>query len=251
MNGLFMPVIDINCDMGEGVGNDAALMPYISSANIACGYHAGDMDTMNTVIELAMAHDVSIGAHVSFPDKENFGRSEMQLPLNEIYVLVQDQLRLMIQLAKGKNASVKHIKPHGALYNMSARQVRLAKVIAQAVADIDPSMVLMGLSGSCSIIEADKLGLKTASEVFADRRYEEDGSLRSRSLPGAMIENEEEALQQVLQMIMRKSITAFSGKQIPVSADTICIHGDGAHAVEFAKRIHHTLKDQSVAIKAF
>ncbi|MET0464801.1 MAG: 5-oxoprolinase subunit PxpA [Chitinophagaceae bacterium] len=246
-----MQVIDINCDMGEGTGNDAALMPYISSANIACGYHAGDIATMNDVVKLAIAHNVSIGAHVSFPDKENFGRREMQLTLNEVYKLIQDQLQLMIQVAKDHHAMVKHIKPHGALYNMSARDPSLANVIAQAVADVDPSLVLMGLSGSYSVSEAVGLGLTTAAEVFADRRYEEDGSLRSRSLPGAMLEDADEALRQVLQMIMQQTVTAYSGKQIPVAADTVCIHGDGMHAVAFATRIYHALKNESVVIKAF
>jgi UPF0271 protein len=245
-----MLVIDVNCDMGEGIGNDAALMPYISSANIACGYHAGDIKTMNEVIDLALMHNVSIGAHVSFADKKNFGRSEMHLPSEEVYKLVQDQLQLMIQLAGDRNAIVRHIKPHGALYNMSAKDAALAEIIAQAVADTDPSVVLVGLSGSYSIIEAEKLGLKTASEVFADRRYEDDGSLRARSLPGAMLENVNESVRQVLQMITQRTVTAFSGKQVPVSADTICIHGDGAHAIAFAKTIHHSLKKESVVIKA-
>jgi 5-oxoprolinase (ATP-hydrolysing) subunit A len=243
-------VIDINCDMGEGIGNDAGLIPYISSANIACGYHAGDRETMDAVIKLAIRHNVSIGAHVSFPDKENFGRTEMDLPLNEVYNLVQDQLRLMIDAAVINNTTVKHVKPHGALYNMSARDFSLAKTIAQAIADIDPLLMLMGLSGSVSISAAQQIGLRTASEVFADRRYEENGNLRSRSLPGAMIEDYNTSQQQVLQMVIDKSVTTFSGKQITVSADTVCIHGDGKHAVDFAKGIYQTLKDHSIAIKA-
>jgi len=244
-------VIDINCDMGEGIGNDAALMPYISSANIACGYHAGDNETMDQVMKLAIAHNVSIGAHVSFPDKENFGRSEMHLPLNEVYDLVKDQLRLAIQIAGNNKTVIRHVKPHGALYNMSAKDIALANAIAQAIADTDPQLVLMGLSGSFSISAASALELKTASEVFADRRYEDNGSLRSRTLQGAMIEDLGVSQQQVLQMVMQKEVTAFSGKRVSVSADTICVHGDGDHAVEFVKGIHQILKSHAIAIKAF
>lgn len=244
-----MRSIDINCDMGEGIGNDAALMPLISSANIACGYHAGDEQTMKETVRLAIAHGASIGAHVSFPDKENFGRSEMMLPAEEIYKLVQDQLYLLRSVTSPYSVSIHHVKPHGALYNMSAREADLAKIIAKAVYDFDPSLILMGLSGSHSITEAKAIGIRTASEVFADRRYEENGSLRSRSLPGAMVEDEDSSLQQVLQMISG-TVTAWSGKIIPVAADTICIHGDGAHAVEFATRINQTLKSHSIDIKA-
>jgi len=243
--------IDLNCDMGEGIGNDAALMPFISSANIACGYHAGDEQTMDETVRLAIRHNVSIGAHVSFPDKENFGRSEMKLSDDEVYSLVQTQLRLLRGITDRHGVAVHHIKPHGALYNMSARDASLAAIIARAVADADPSLVLMGLSGSHSIRAAKELKLKTADEVFADRRYEEDGSLRLRSLPGAMAGNAAEVIQQVLQMINAGTVTAISGREVVVSADTICIHGDGKHAVLFAEQIYQTLKHHSIDIKAF
>lgn len=242
--------IDLNCDMGEGIGNDAALMPFISSANIACGYHAGDEQTMKETVQLAIDHGVTIGAHVSFADKENFGRTEMKLPGEEVYSLVQTQLYSLKKITDKHKVSIHHVKPHGALYNMSARDADLAGIIAKAIAAIDPSLVLMGLSGSHSIHAAKMLNLQPASEAFADRRYEEDGSLRSRALPGAMLENTEEAIQQVLQMINTGTVTAFSGKQVPVLVDTICIHGDGKHAVTFAKQINQTLKHFSIDIKA-
>lgn len=243
--------IDLNCDMGEGIGNDAALMPFISSANIACGYHAGDEQTMEETVRLAIKYGVSIGAHVSFPDKENFGRSEMKFSGGEVYSLVQAQLHLLGKITDRYDAVIHHVKPHGALYNMSARDAGLAHSIAEAIAEFDPTLILMGLSGSHSISAAKALRLRTADEAFADRRYEEDGSLRSRSLPGAMLENAAEAIQQVLQMINKGTVTAISGKEVLVSADTVCIHGDGEHAVQFAKQINQTLKHHSVDIKAF
>ncbi|PZR29602.1 MAG: LamB/YcsF family protein [Citrobacter freundii] len=242
--------IDLNCDMGEGIGNDAALMPFISSANIACGYHAGNEQTMNETVRLAIDHGVKIGAHVSFADKENFGRTEMKLPDEEVYSLVQTQLQSLRKITDKYKTSIHHVKPHGALYNMSARDAGLARIIAKAIAAFDPSLVLMGLSGSHSINEAKMLNLKTAGEAFADRRYEEDGSLRSRTLPGALLEDAGKAVQQVLQMINTGTVTAFSGKQVSVLVDTICIHGDGKHAVSFAKQIHQTLKHYSIDIKA-
>ena len=243
--------IDLNCDMGEGFGNDAALMPYISSANIACGYHAGDDGTMNETVLLAVRHGVSIGAHVSFPDKEHFGRSEMTLSPTAIYSLVQTQLHGLKKIVAKYDVGISHVKPHGALYNMSARDAALAHVIAKAVADLDPALVLMGLSGSHSVNAAKALKLKTAAEAFADRRYEEDGSLRPRSLPGAMLESTGEAVRQVLQMVNSGTVTAITGRQVPVSVDTICIHGDGEHAVAFAAQINQTLKHHSIEIKAF
>lgn len=246
-----MRCIDINCDMGEGMGNDAVLMPYISSANIACGYHAGSKETMQRTVSLACLHGVAIGAHVSFPDKENFGRKEMDLPADAVYELVQQQLISLQEIAKRQAVSIKHVKPHGALYNMSARNEQLANAIARAVHDFDTSLVLVGLSGSHSINEAKKQGLVTASEVFADRRYEENGNLRSRSLPGALLEDAGEVAGQVLQMVSNKTVISITGKEIPVTAETICIHGDGEHAVVFAQTIYQNLKNHSIEIKPF
>jgi len=246
-----MRYIDINCDMGEGMDNDAALMPYISSANIACGYHAGNEETMQQTVALASRYGVAIGAHVSFLDKENFGRKEMELPPDVVYELVLQQLIILQKIVKTQAVSIKHVKPHGALYNMSARDKQLADIIARVVHDFDPSLILVGLSDSHSINEAKTLGLQTASEVFADRRYEENGSLRSRSLPGALLEDADEVAEQVLKMVSNRTVIAITGKEIPVTAETICIHGDGKHAVEFAQTIYQNLKNHSIEIKPF
>jgi UPF0271 protein len=171
---------DLNCDMGEGMGNDKEIMPFISSANIACGYHAGDETTMKETIKLAIKNNVTIGAHPSFDDKENFGRREMNLSSNEIYSLVFDQIKILDAFARQAGAILHHVKPHGALYNMSAKDIETAKTIARAVWDHNKELILFGLSGSHSISEAKKIGLRTASEVFADRTYQDDGSLTPR-----------------------------------------------------------------------
>ena len=237
-----MLLCDINCDMGEGIGTDAAIMPFISSANIACGYHAGDDITMNDTILLAKKYGVAVGAHPSFFDRENFGRTEMKLPEEEIYGLVQKQIKILRSFAAKHDVVLQHVKPHGALYNMSAKDITIAHAIALAVKEYDPKLVLFGLSESHSIIEARKLGLKTRSEVFADRSYQDDGSLTPRTKPNALIHDTEQAVEQVLQMVHKKTVTTVSGKKIPVFAETICIHGDGEHAVALAKAIHDALK---------
>lgn len=230
--------IDLNCDMGEGVGNEEFLMPYITSANVACGFHAGDLETMYQTIGLAVKHDVSVGAHVSYLDKNNFGRTEMNLPVAEVYELVEQQLIICKEITDLFDIKLTHIKPHGALYNQSAKDSALANTIARAVKDFDQALILFGLSGSHSIREAELLGLKTASEAFADRSYQDDGSLTPRSQPNAMIEDVEKAVSQVLQMINEGTVTTISGKTIPIIAQTICIHSDAIHAVEFARAIH-------------
>lgn len=241
--------IDINCDMGEGIGNDDLIMPFISSANIACGYHAGDEQTIRETILLAKKYNVLIGAHVSFLDKENFGRTEMKLHPDEVYELVIQQLKIFKAIADDLSVKVDHVKPHGALYNMSAKDIVLAKTIAAAVKDINENLVVFGLSGSHSIHEAKALGLATASEVFADRTYQDDSRLTPRSQSNALIKDTNEAVRQVLQMINEKTVTTVSGKKIPIVAETICIHGDGEHAVEFAKAIYEGLKQNNIDIK--
>lgn len=232
----------INCDMGEGAGTDEFIMPFINAANIACGYHAGDTATMWQTVELAIKNNVAIGAHVSFFDKENFGRSEMKLSNDEVYELVSQQLIILNEITTALDAKINHVKPHGALYNMSAKDGILATTIAKAVKDFDGNLILVGLSGSHSISEAKKVGLKTASEVFADRTYQDDGTLTPRSLTNALIDTEEKVIIQVLQMIKEGSVTTVTGKTIHIIAETICIHGDGKHAVEFAKVIYEAIK---------
>lgn len=241
--------IDLNCDMGEGLDNDAAIMPFISSANIACGYHAGDQDTIMRTATLAMQHGVAIGAHPGFADKANFGRTEQQLSDEALYDLVSVQLQAVQDVCRTLGTSMRHVKPHGAMYNMAARSSSMASVIVKAVQDFDPQLCFFGLSNSWLIKVATTKGLKTASEVFADRTYQNDGSLTPRTHPKAMIESEAAAIQQVLQMVTQQAVTTVHAQTIPLTAETICIHGDGAHAASFAKALHHTLRERGLRIQ--
>lgn len=241
--------IDLNCDMGEGMPTDASIMPYISSANIACGYHAGDKDTMEQTVTLALQHQVAIGAHPGFDDKENFGRTEQQLPDNQIYDLITAQIHSLQTICRSLGATLQHVKPHGALYNMAARDQHLSTIIAQAIRDTNPALCLFGLSNSWLIKAAAEMGLKTASEVFADRTYQDDGSLTPRSKPNALIESEAAALAQVLQMVTKQEVTTVNGKVVPLRAETICLHGDGAHAVTFVKAVHQSLREHHLTIQ--
>ncbi len=236
-------MIDINCDMGEGCGNETLLMPFINSANIACGYHAGNASTMQQVIDLCLQYNVNIGAHPSFLDRENFGRTEMDLSLSQIHNLVTEQLEILNELIKRSGAKLHHVKPHGALYNMAAKNTGMAHAIAKAVKSFDPSLILYGLSGSKLIAMASEEGLQTASEVFADRTYQPDGSLTSRALPNALLTNTDEAVKQVIKFVKENKVISVSGAEINVKADTVCIHGDGLHAVEFAKSIYQKLHE--------
>ncbi len=244
-----MPHIDINCDTGEGTRNEEMLMPFISSANIACGFHAGDENEMRRVINLCLKYDVAIGAHPSFPDKENFGRTNMHLPPERIRELITVQLNILNKITIEAGGELHHVKPHGALYNMACKDALLASVIASTVKDFDGSLIYYGLSGSVMIEEARRCGLSVACEVFADRTYQQDGSLTPRSIPGALITNAAGAMQQVLQMINEQKVTAVNGEVIPIHADTICIHGDGPNAVEFAKKINQGLLAANIQLK--
>lgn len=245
-----MLAIDLNCDMGEGMQNDADIMPFISSANIACGFHAGEETIIRQTIQLAIQHKVAIGAHPGFADKANFGRTEITLSQMGYYDLVIDQLQIFKKAVNELGAKFHHVKPHGALYNMAARDQSLAHIIAQAVYDFDPSLLLYGLSGSHSISEAKAVGLQTCSEVFADRTYQNDGSLTPRNQHNAMLTNEQECIQQVLQMITQQKVKSIEGKEVNIIAETICLHGDGAHAASFAACIHQTLKAHQMIICA-
>lgn len=240
-----MLICDLNCDMGEGIGNEEAIMPYITSANISCGFHAGNGDIIRQSMALAIRHNVRIGAHPSFRDKENFGRKEVHLDNDKLYAIVLEQLIKIDLIAKEKKAKLHHVKPHGALYNMAAKDAQIAKTIAQVVKDFNEELIVYGLSNSRLIDESKSLGLKTANEVFADRTYLDDGSLTPRSQANALIEDEEQCVQQVMQMVNERTVTSTSGKIIPVAVDTICIHGDGKYAVAFAKRIHEALEQVS------
>jgi 5-oxoprolinase (ATP-hydrolysing) subunit A len=232
--------VDINCDMGEDIGNDEAIMPFITSANIACGYHAGDKETMRSTMLLAKRHGVQVGAHPSFPDRVNFGRTEMAVTPQELYHFVMLQLHTFQEIADECRVKVHHVKPHGALYNMAARDKDMAATFVQAVKDFNGHLVVYG--NNHLISEAKELKLPTKHEVFADRTYQDDGSLTPRSQPHALIEEVEKVVQHVLQMVQNKKIITLSGKEIPVAAETVCLHGDGIHAVQFAKAIHHALQ---------
>lgn len=240
---IFMRPV-INCDLGEGMNTDELIMPFINAANIACGYHAGNAATMRQTMEACMQHDVAIGAHVSFFDRKNFGRTEMKVEALELYDLVTQQLYLFYEIAEELGMKPVHVKPHGALYNMSAKDPALAALISGAIKAFDPSLVVFGLSGSHSISEAKQIGLTTASEVFADRSYQDDGSLTPRAQPGALIEHTHEVVQQVLQMIHEGTVTTTTGKKILIQTETICIHGDGQQVVEFAKAIYVATKEE-------
>jgi 5-oxoprolinase (ATP-hydrolysing) subunit A len=240
---------DLNCDMGEGIGRDELIMPYITSANIACGYHSGDESTMVQTILLAQKYNVNIGAHPSFLDRKNFGRTPVTKTPAEVYELVTQQVQSLQKIAVTCNALLHHVKPHGALYNLAANDKSLAKTIANAVKDLDENLVLFGLSESFLIREAKAIGLRTASEVFADRTYQDDGTLTPRTRSNALIEDIQQSVRQVLQMIKEGKVKTVSGKEISIVAETICIHGDGKNAVEFAKAINETLKKENIIIR--
>lgn len=247
-----MPAIDLNCDLGEGYPADALLMPWISSANIACGYHAGDMDIMKRTVALCMEHGVAIGAHPSYPDRENFGRTDLMdvhLSVQDLPYIIQDQVSLLQEICTQAGAKLHHVKPHGALYNRAAKDKFVAEAICVAIKVIDPNLILYGLSGSDMEAVARITSLRFMREVFADRTYQNDGSLRPRNLAAALISDEEQSLQQVLQIINEGTVRTVDNKIIPMRAETICIHGDGAHAVEFARRIHEELLRNGIAIK--
>jgi UPF0271 protein len=243
--------IDINCDMAEGVGNEKKLMPFISSANIACGYHAGNEELMKSTVDLCLEYNVAIGAHPSFPDRENFGRTNMNLPLEEVNKLVTDQIHLLNKIAKEQGAKLHHVKPHGALYNMAAKDAALANCIALAIKNFDKDLILYGLSQSVMIDEAKKIQLKTANEVFADRTYQQDRSLTPRTQPNALITNEQNAISQVTRLAKENKVKTVNGIDIELKADTICLHGDGAHAVEFARLIYLRFGDEKIKIQPF
>ncbi len=243
-------MIDLNCDLGEGFPADAALMPLISSANIACGYHAGDQDTMRRTIALALEHRVAIGAHPGFADKANFGRLPMDLSPQQVYQLILEQLILIATIAKEEGATLNHVKPHGALYNRAAQSPEWAQAIAKAVHDFDANLILFGLSGSHSIRAAKHVGLSTANEVFADRSYQANGTLTPRHQVGALIQDTHLCIAQVTQMIEQGSVTTITGQNIPLQADTICLHGDGMHAISFAQAIRDALEAKKIVIQA-
>ncbi len=241
--------IDFNCDLGEGY-DDAAVMPYISSASIACGFHAGDPLLMQRTIRLCIEHDVAIGAHPSLADRENFGRRAMAISAEETYALTLYQIGALVALAKAAGARLRHVKPHGALYNMAATDAVLAEAIARAVRDADDRLILFGLAGSALTAAGERIGLRVAHEVFAERRYEADGTLTPRSHADAQIHDVSSAVAQVRQILREGSVTARTGERVALRADTLCLHGDRLDAAEFARALRESLIAEGIQVMA-
>ena len=249
-----MKTIDLNCDMGEAfgawtMGDDSALLDYVTSANIACGYHAGDPHTMHRTVEQALKNGVAIGAHPSLPDLQGFGRRSMKISAEETYDMVMYQIGALSAFALAGGGRLAHVKAHGALYNMAAQDGQLARAIACAVRDFDARLVLFGLAGSELIRAGEEAGLKTASEVFADRTYQPDGSLTPRTRPDAMVRDVETAIARVMRMVEEGKVRTNSGPDITVKADTLCIHGDEPGAVEFARKIRRALDEAGITVE--
>lgn len=250
-----MPEIDFNSDLGEGfgiyrAGDDAAILPHLTSANIACGFHAGDPRSMRTTVALAAQLGVAVGAHPGFDDLPGFGRRQMALCEDEVYELIVYQVGALMGFTQAAGIKLRHVKPHGALYNFAATHLPTAQAICRAIKDIDSGLILSGLSGSALITAAEQCGLTGAHEVFGDRTYQDDGTLTPRSQPGAMIDNIHDAVDQVMNMILLGEVRTRQGIWIPVKADTLCIHGDQPGAVGFASAISEALLREGITVKS-
>ena len=246
--------ININCDLGESsklhsTENDPLLLEIVNSANIACGYHAGDKPTMEQTIKISKKNAVSIGAHPSFNDRENFGRKRINLPSNEITKLIIDQINILFEIADKFRMKVTHVKPHGALNNMACEDYDLAKVISESIIKANKDLIFLVPTGSQMEKAGKKLGMKIAAEIFADRNYEDNGNLISRSKKNAMITDPKIAEQHVIKMVQNQSLNCYSGKQIPCEIDSVCVHGDGQTAVLTAKQIREGLIKSDVTLK--
>ena len=247
--------VDINCDMGESygawtMGNDAAVMPLITSANIACGFHGGDPATIRKTMALAAEAKVAVGAHPSLPDLMGFGRRAMHITAQEMYDLVLYQAGAVAAFARAAGVPLHHVKCHGALYNMAATDEALSTALARAVKDLGGNVLLYALAGSKMVAAARQLGLGVVQEVFADRAYEDNGTLRPRSLAGAMIEDEAVAVSRVIEMVQRGQVQSHGGKPIAVSAGTVCLHGDQPGALQFATTLRQACARHGIAVAA-
>ena len=242
--------IDLNADVGEGCGQDAALMPLISSANIACGIHAGDNDSMRDAVALALEHGVAIGAHPSFPDREHFGRREMQLDARELHQCIVAQIESLANVAAAAGAQLRHVKPHGALYNMAARDEAIAETVVAAIRSVDPALMMFGLAGSVMLTVAERLGLRAISEAFADRAYRPDGSLLPRNQQGSVLHDETAVAARAVAMVQGGAVIAVDGSHVAIRADTICLHGDSPGADVMALRIRDAFAAAGVRIVA-
>jgi 5-oxoprolinase (ATP-hydrolysing) subunit A len=250
-----MARIDINCDMGESfgayrIGNDEAVMPNITSANIACGYHAGDPGVMRKTVRLAKSHGVAVGAHPGFPDLVGFGRRAMAATPAEVEDFCVYQIGALWAIAKSEGVAMQHVKAHGELFNMAMRDRPLADAIARSIASVDPSLILFALPGSEVAAAGRAIGLHVALEVFADRAYEPDGSLRSRRKPGAMVHDPEKVVERAVRMVRDHSVVAYDGSVIPFEADTICVHGDTPGAEILTALVRKGLFDAGITVKA-
>ena len=247
--------IDLNSDLGESFGNytlgmDERILELISSANIACGFHAGDPDVMHKTVQLALKNNVALGAHPGFPDLVGFGRRTMGVSPQEVYTMMVYQIGALNGFIKAEGGKMQHVKPHGALYNMAAKDKKLAEAIAESLYKVDPELVLFGLAGSEMIHAAKRIGIRAIEEVFADRTYQKDGTLTPRSQANSMITDDQKAIAQVLKMVQEKKVTSVDGSDIPLQADTICVHGDGEHALNFAKKIKEKLEEANILVKS-
>ncbi len=248
-----MKKIDLNCDLGESfgaykLGMDKEILKYISSANIACGWHAGDPIVMEETVKLAKINNVEIGAHPGYPDLLGFGRREVSASPEEIKAYVKYQIGALDAFAKSENRKLQHVKPHGAMYNMAAKNYKIAYAIAQGIKEVDSELILLGLANSEMIKAAKEIGLRVASEVFADRAYNDDGSLVARSLPGSVIHDKDEVIVRVIRMIEEGKVKTITGKDIEIDVQSICIHGDNPEALEFAKNIRLSLEKCGIEI---
>lgn len=247
--------LDINSDLGEGfgsykMGNDAEVMKYITSANIACGFHAGDPVVMEKTIRLALENNVAIGAHPGYPDLMGFGRRKMNLSPEEIKAYVFYQVGALKAMTEALGGKLQHVKAHGALYNEAAANEPVARALAEAVLQLDSGLIFVGLANSVMLEIAKRMGLQTASEVFADRAYTESGTLVSRALPGAVLHDSETCNKRVLQMVREQTVMTIDGNEIHIKADTVCIHGDNPAAISLAKSLRNHLEENGVEIQA-
>ena len=250
-----MPSVDLNCDVGESfgawaLGADAEVLAHVSSANIACGFHAGDPATMRRTVDLAIERGVAIGAHPGLPDLAGFGRRVIEVTPDEVYEMIVYQVGALAAFAGAQGARLAHVKPHGALYNMAATRAPLADAIARAVRDVDRDLMLFGLAGSKLVASAQSAGIAAVEEVFADRRYAADGTLVPRNTPGAVIDDTPAAVRQAVRMVHERVVTAIDGTEVPVRAGTICIHGDTPGAAEHARALRIALRDAGIDVAA-
>ncbi len=248
-----MKKIDLNCDLGESFGNyqlgmDEAILPYISSANAACGFHASDPLVMMKTVKMAALNGTAVGAHPGYPDLVGFGRRNLSVSFEEAKAMIMYQVGALDAFCRANGIEMQHVKPHGAMYNMAAKDAVLAKAICEGIYEVNPHLILLGQAGSELLKAAEETGLLTAAEVFADRAYEEDGSLRSRTKPDAMITDEDEAINRVIRMVTEGKVRAVTGNDIGIRADSVCVHGDSPKALTFVKKIREALVSEGISI---